>query len=105
MILTSLLLKDDEKEQKISVRQTVKSFKKHIEQMYSISACSMRVFYYDQVGLIDILSREGGDIGLSKCPQSFAIMFFLFVASTSLDTLIEFWFVGSFNWVSKRFNH
>ena len=84
-------MKDDEKEQKISVRQTVKSFKKHIEQMYSISACSMRVFYYDQVGLIDILSREGGDIGLSKFSQSFAIMFFFFfVASTSLDTLIEF---------------
>eukprot|EP00088_Acartia_fossae_P019718 TRINITY_DN21524_c0_g1_i2.p1 TRINITY_DN21524_c0_g1~~TRINITY_DN21524_c0_g1_i2.p1 ORF type:complete len:453 (+),score=95.33 TRINITY_DN21524_c0_g1_i2:147-1505(+) len=47
-VSVTIKFKDNVKQEQISVRQTVKSFKKRIEQLYNISSCSMRVFYYDQ---------------------------------------------------------
>ena len=47
-VSVKIKFKDQELQKQISVRQSVRSFKKHIEQMYSVSPNSMRVFYYDQ---------------------------------------------------------
>ena len=51
--------------------------------------------------------REEGYIGLftTLVPNVLYNNIFLFVGLTTLGTFIEFWFVGSLIWVSKRFNH